>query len=111
VSLGDWEPGGLPGEHEARVFVSGREFTEVLRRLALASAALFVERYHKPISAWDVDWDRLEYIRDFNIAREICRLDSAAVDRDEYFGVYAGIMHRESHRLVQSGELRMVAPE
>lgn len=49
VCLGDWESGERAGEHEVSLYVSGREFAEVLRRLAVSSAALFVERYHKSV--------------------------------------------------------------
>ena len=111
VCLGDWESGERAGEHEACLTVAGREFTEVLRRLAVSSAALFVERYHKPVDESDVDWDRLEYIKDFRAALEICGLARGDVDMDDYFDDYAEVMHRETRQLVQSGELPLVEPE
>ena len=55
VHLGNWELGERAGEHEACLHMSGQEFAEVLRRLAISSAALFVERYHKPVDDSDVD--------------------------------------------------------
>ena len=74
VCLGAWESGERAGEHEASLTVSGREFAEVLRRLAVSSAELFVERYHKPVDEGDTDWDKLEYLKDFRAALEFCGL-------------------------------------
>ena len=111
VCLGAWESGEYTGEHEASLTVSGREFAEVLRRLAVSSAALFVERYHKPVDASDVDWDRLEYLKNFWAALGFCGLAWGDVDMDEYFDVYAEVMRVETCRLVQSGESPLVEPE
>jgi len=111
VCLGDWESGERAGEHEASLYVSGREFAEVLRRLAVSSAALFVERYHKSVDDSDVDWDRLEYLRDFRTALDFCGLAWGDVDMDAYFDDYAEVMHRETRRLAQSGERPLVEPE
>ena len=111
VCLGDWESGERAGEHEACLYVSGREFAEVLSRLAVSSAALFVERYHKSVDDSDVDWDRLEYLRDFRTALDFCGLAWGDVDMDVYFDDYAEVMHRETRRLAQSGELPLVEPE
>ena len=111
VYLGAWESGERAGEHEACLTVSGREFAEVLRRLAVSSAALFVERYHKPVDESDVDWDRLEYLKDFRTALEFCGLARGDMDMDDCFDDYVEAMHRETRRLVQSGELPLVEPE
>ena len=111
VCLGAWESGDRAGEHEASLTVSGREFGEVLRRLAVSSAAQFVERYHKPVDASDVDWDRLEYLKDFRAALEFCGLAWGDVDMDACFDGYAEVMHRETCRLVQSGERPLVERE
>jgi hypothetical protein len=111
VSLGDWESGERAGEHEACLTVSGREFAEVLRRLAVSSAALFVERYHKPVDDNDVDWDRLEYLKDFRAALEICGLAWGDFEMDACFDGYVEVMHSETRRLAQSGELPLVEPE
>jgi hypothetical protein len=111
VQLGAWESGERAGEHEACLTVSGKEFAEVLGRLAAASAALFVERYHKSIDKSDVDWDRLEYLKDFRAALEFCGLAWGDVDMDTCFDDYAEVMHRETRRLAQSGELPLVDPE
>jgi len=111
VSMGEWVSGERAGEHEACLYVSGGEFTEVLRRLAASSAALFVERYHKPLDESDVDWGRLEYLKDFEAALEICRLTESDADRDACLDDYIEVLHGETRRLAQSGELPLVEPE
>jgi hypothetical protein len=111
VSLGNWEAGERDGEHEARLYVVGGEFSEVLRRLARASAALFVERYHKPVGDADVDWDRLEFLKDFEAALECCRLSERDVDRKSCLDDYLEIMHSETRRLARTGDVPPVEPE
>lgn len=111
VRLGEWTSAEQADEHNARVFVSGKDFAEVLRRLALSSAALFIDRYHKPVGAGDVDWDRLEYLKDFNEALDHCGLAWGDVDKDAYFDGYVETMHRETRRLVQSTDAPLVEPE
>jgi hypothetical protein len=111
VCLGAWESGERAGEHEACLTVSGREFAEVLRRLAVSSAALFVERYQKPVDISDVDWDRMEYLADYRTALEFCGLARGDIDMEDYFDDYVEVMHREARRLAQSGELPLVEPE
>lgn len=99
VSIGQWSPGEAEGEMEAHLQVDGTQLPEVLQRLALASAALFVDRFNKPIDALDVDWDEAEYASDFNLARLCCGLEWADVDKDAHFQAYAETMHRETRRL------------
>jgi len=111
VALGDWVPGELPGEHEARVVVSRDDFAEVLRRLAVASATLFVERYHRAVDDEDVDWDLLEYRSDFGKALEHCGTARGAVNMDDLFAGYTRVLHQETQRLVQSGTSPPVVPE
>jgi hypothetical protein len=111
VQLGEWKPGENADEHEARVFVSGKDFTEVLRRLALASAAVFIDRFQKPVDASSVDWDRLEYHADLREALDHCGLASDEIDKDAYRDDYIEIMHRETRRLAQLTEPPLVEPE
>ena len=111
VQLGEWKSDEQADEHEARVFVSGKDFAEVLRRLALASAALFIDRFHKPVDADDVDWDRLEYLKDFRAALGHCGLASDDLDKDAYLDDYIETMHRETQRLAQSTDTPLVEPE
>ena len=111
VQLGEWKSGDNADEHEARVFVSGDGFSEVLRRLALASAAVFIDRFQKPVDASSVDWDRLEYHADFREALDHCGLASDEIGKDAYRDDYIEIMHRETRRLAQLTEPPLVEPE
>jgi len=111
VRLGEWMPDEHAEEHKARVFISGKDFAEVLRRLALSSAALFIDRFQKPVAAGDVDWDRLEYLKDFNEALDRCGLAWGDVDKDACFADYVATMHRETQRLAQSSDAPLVEPE
>ena len=111
IQLGEWRPGDSADEQEARVFVSGKDFAEVLRRLARASAALFIDRFHKPVDAGAVDWDRLEYLADFREALDHCGLAPDDVDKDAYRDDYVKTMHRETQRLAQSTDTPLVEPE
>jgi hypothetical protein len=111
VSLGAWEPGEQPGDYEARVVVAEKDFGEVLHRLAVASAALFVERYNRAVEDEDVDWDLLEYRSDFATALELCGAQRGDFDMDACFAGYARALHRETRRLEQEGATPRVAPE
>jgi hypothetical protein len=79
--------------------------------LALASAALFIDRFHKPVDASAVDWDRLEYLTDFREALDHCGLASDDIDKDAYRDDYLETMHRETQRLAQSTDTPLVEPE
>jgi hypothetical protein len=111
VTLGQWQPGEGSGEQEARLYVSDRDFAEVLHRLACSAANVFVDRYHKAVDDGDTDWDRLEYLKDFHIALDCCGLAESDVDPDAFRDTYVGIMHRETRRLAQAVEETRVEPE
>jgi len=111
VVISGWEDADEPGEQEARLCVDAMQFEQVLRRLALASAALFAERYHTPIDQDSVDWDDAEYARDFNHAVECCCLDQGEMDRKRYFSMYVELMHAETKRLIDAGESPLVDAE
>jgi hypothetical protein len=111
ICLGDWHSGETSGEREACLYGSDREFKEVLRRLAVSSAALFIDRFRKPIEDNDVDWDRLEFLKDFSVALDYCRLSMDDVDTQSCFEDYIEAMHHEALRLAQTGDLPLVAPE
>jgi hypothetical protein len=111
VVIAGWENAKEPGEQETRLCIDPLQFEEVLRRLALASAALFVDRYHTTIDQDSVDWDNAEYTRDFNHAVEFCCLDPGELDRQDYFNAYATMMHAETRRLLDSGESPIVDAE
>ena len=99
VSIGNWEAGEADGEKEAPLRVARDQFDEVLHRLALASASLFVERFNKAIDRLDVDWDMVEYDSDFEAARRCCGLDWSDVDKPTHFERYVAVMHEETRRL------------
>ncbi len=99
IEIGEWACGEKLNEHEAPLFVSHQQIKEVLYRLALSSAALFFDRYKKPIDKNDVDWDEQEYHKDFGEALEHCRLDWSDHTQIEYHDFYIDTMHKESQRL------------
>ena len=111
VNVGDWVSGGDTTERVARLNIDGSQFGEVLRRLALSSAALYVDRFHKPVSADSVDWDSAEFTTDFNHAIQHCSLIRDRVSMDEYFDSYVAAMHAETSRLVDAGISPMVEAE
>ena len=111
VRLGEWMSAEHADEQEARVIVSGKDFAEVLRRLALSSAAVFIDRFHKPVDAGDVDWDRLEYLKDYSEALDHCGLAWGDMDKDAYVDDYVETMHRETRRLAQSTDTPLIEPE
>lgn len=101
VAIAGWEASSEPGEQEAGLCVDALEFGAVLQKLALTSAALYVDHYHMPIDPDAVDWDSAEYARDFNHAAECCCLDAAEMNRQDYFDDYVSTMHAETQRLVE----------
>ena len=100
-----------PDEQEWSVCVDKKEFAEVLRRLALSSAAMFVDRFHKPIDHNAVDWDSAEYTYDFNHAIKHCCIPYGTLNKDYYFDDYIEVMHKESLRLFQEGISPIVEAE
>lgn len=99
VKLGPWTDGEGPGEREARVVISGQQMGEVLRRLAVVSAGVYVDRFNKPIDPSAVDWDAAEYAYDMNLALEYCGLTWHDVDKATHFDAYVTAMHQETERL------------
>ena len=111
VVVSGWVDADEPGEQETRLCVDALQFEDVLHRLALASAALFVDRYHTAIDKDSVDWDNAEYARDFNHAVECCCMEPGEVDQQDYFDSYVTLMHEETQRLLDAGETPMVDAE
>lgn len=107
----DWHAGENNNEREATLCIDAMHFEDVLKRLAFSSAALFVERYHKPVTEIDVDWDKEEYDRDFNRALEHCCLKPGDFNKDDYYDRYLDYMHWEAQRLVNEGVSPLVEPE
>jgi hypothetical protein len=98
-------------ESEWSVCVNKSEFEEVLHRLALASAAMFVDRFHKPIDDSAVDWNEAEFTYDFNHAVEHCCIPWDALNKRRYFERYKHVMEREVLRLVNTGISPLVEAE
>lgn len=111
IRLGEWQTAERVDEREARLYVSDREFVEVLERLARSAAVVFVDRYRKPIDETAPDWDRLEYLKDFHTALDCCGLTQGDVNPDEYRRNYIEVMHRETQRLAQADDVPPVEPE
>jgi hypothetical protein len=101
VAIDGWKASSEAGETEARLCVDVMEFGDVLQKLALTSAVLFVDHYHKPIDPDAVDWDSAEFARDFNHAAACCCIATDEMTRQEYFDDYVSTMHRETQRLVK----------
>ncbi len=112
VSIHDWKNINA-GEQEwsGSVCIDKREFEEVLRRLALSSAAMFVDRFHKAIDSNAVDWDVAEYNYDFNHAVEHCCIPYGTINKSNYFSDYIKTMHEESARLINEGVSPLVEAE
>jgi hypothetical protein len=96
---------------ETLLCIDALQFEEVLKRLAIASAALFVDRFHKTIGADAVDWDKMEYDRDFNKAIKYCCLESTDYNKVDFFSVYRDCMHHEANRLIEEAVNPLVEPE
>lgn len=110
VSIHDWMS-ITADEQEWSICIDKREFTEVLQRLALSSAAMYVDRFHKAIDSTAVDWDNAEYSYDFNQAIEHCCIPYGALNKDHYYEQYIKTMHEESVRLIDDGVSPMVEAE
>lgn len=98
-------------EHEWSVCVDKNEFDEVLHRLALASAAMFVDRFHKSIDNTSVDWNAAEFNYDYNHAVEHCCLPHGSLNKQSYYHRYVSVMQKESARLINAGISPLVEAE
>ena len=110
VSMHDWININA-GEQEWSVCIDKTEFEQVLHRLALSSAAMFVDRFHKAIDSSATDWDDAEYTYDFNHAIEHCCMPYGTISKNDYFNNYIKTMHEESARLINEGVSPLVEPE
>lgn len=111
VQIDDWISGEVKNEKEAVLVVSPDQLGELLRRLALAAAALFVDRFGKAIDQSDIDWDTQEYAEDFQLALRLCGLEPGQVNRDDYLAGYVDAMHDETERLITTNEAPAVRAE
>lgn len=106
-----WHKGEIVGEQETALCIDALQFEEVLKRLAIASAELYVDRFRKPITADAVDWDKMEFDRDFNKAIKHCCLEINDYNKSDFFDMYKDCMHKESTRLIAKGVNPFVEPE
>lgn len=100
-----------PLEQQWSVCIDIKEFEEVLRGLALSSAAMFVDRFHKPTDRYAVDLDYAEYTFDFNHAIKHCCIPWNMLKKEDYYDRYIDIMHKESVRLINNGISPIVEAE
>ena len=98
-------------EKETSLCIDATQFEEVLKRLAIASASLFVDRFHKPVAMDAVDWDKMEYDSDFNKAIIYCGLESSDYNKMDFFDIYKDCMHNESSSLIEEGVSPLVEAE
>ena len=110
ISIQDWVASS-PDEQQWSICVDHSQFERVLLNHALASAALYVDRFHKPIDVTAVDWDLAEFNYDFNRAIESCCIPYSSIDRKDYFDKYVTVMHEESTRLIEQGISPIVEAE
>ncbi len=110
ISMHDWI-NNYAGEQEGAVCIDKKEFEDVLHNLALSSAAMFVDRYHKAIDGNAVDWDAGEFNFDFNHAVEHCCMTYGTINKKDYFSHYIKTMHEESVRLINEGISPLVEAE
>lgn len=96
VRLGDWQTAAGELQFEAMVTVVREDLPEVLRRLAIASAEVYYDRYHKTMGPDDTDWDDEAYAQDFDMALHLCGLHWGEVDEAQLRNEYCEAMHRAS---------------
>jgi hypothetical protein len=101
VRIGAWEEETEEGELEAPLTVSPSELGHVLECLATAAAAVFYDRYRKPIEAADTDWDDESYAQDFDVALRLCGIHWGQVDEGRYRDGYCTAMHLASRELAR----------
>lgn len=97
--------------HEWTVCIDKNEFDEVLNRLAIASAAMYVDCFHKPIDNSAVDWNNAEFNYDFNHAVEHCCIAHGSINKENYYNHYINVMKQESKRLIDEGISPLVEAE
>lgn len=94
VTLGRWQADPEAGELEAAVQVHPGDVTEVLMRLAQASAENYYDRYHRTMDASDLDYDEEAYAEDMNQALAVCGLRWEQLDDRGLRLAYRRALHR-----------------
>ena len=107
VTLDRWLPAEEAGEIVAAVHVSVQDISEVLKRLARASAETFFDRYHKPIDASDTDFDDEACAQDVNTALQVCGLQWAQfhLDQPALRGSYRQALHQAAAEIAEQQNL------
>jgi hypothetical protein len=99
VRIGDWLVTDPGFQFEAPLTVLREDLPEVLRRLAMASAQTYYDRFHQPMSDEDTDWDTAAFAQDFDAALHACGLHWGEVDEDKLRSKYCDVMHETVQRL------------
>jgi hypothetical protein len=102
VTFGRWEPVEDTDAMQAEIHVAPADMAEVMRRLALASAETFFDRYHKPIGEGDTDFDDEAYAQDFNVALDVCGLHWSQVNMDAMRDAYRRALHGAAERMART---------
>ena len=99
VTIGHWVPGEGEGELEAPLKVEKSDLQLILEKLAVYSAALFVDRFNRAINQNDPDWDETAYHEDFARALNYCGLAWGEVKPQAYYERYRIAMEQETAKL------------
>ena len=87
-------------ERESELCIDSKEFDGVLSRLALSSAAIYVDRFHRSLDSGTTEWTDQLYSFDFNQAVEHCCIPYKTIDKRDYYEHYVEILRGETERLV-----------
>jgi hypothetical protein len=100
VTIGQWTPGEGKDELEAPLTVEKSDLQRVLEKLALHSAAFFVDRFNRAINQKkDPDWDETQYHEDFARVLKYCGLAWGEVKPQTYYERYRIAMEQETAKL------------
>jgi len=92
-----------PDERESTICIDRKEFDEVLTRLAVSSAAIYIDRFHHAINSNSQEWIDEEYSFDFNQAIERCCIPWGTLNKSDYYEHYSEILQNETARLISEG--------
>lgn len=90
----------VDADGELAVQVSCADIPEMLRRLAMVSAATFVDRYQKPIGEESADYDEEAFAQDMSEVLARCGLQWSDVDRASCRQTYSDALHAAADALV-----------
>jgi len=110
ISVSSWI-NVTPDERESTVCIDMKEFDEVLTRLAMSSAAIYIDRFHHAIGSNAEEWINEEYSFDFNQAIERCCIPWGTINKSDYYGHYSELLRSETTRLISEGISPLVETE